>query len=255
MKETTIITFKKIKMKNPVLIEGLPGIGLVGKIAADHLIKERKAVKVATIYSPHFPHQVLMRKNGVLRMLRLKFYHAKAEKNDLLILVGDVQPLTSEAHYELAGQILDYFHKCGGKHIITLGGYGTGERVGEPKVFGACTHKKLVPIYEKHGILFGKTRGSILGAAGLLLGLGRLQGMHGVCLMGETHGGYVDPKSALCVLDTLGKILGTKFERVELEKKIKEGEKYIKRMEARAAKGVEAGILPPPAKGDLSYIR
>ena len=33
--ETVIIEKKKVKMRNPILIEGLPGIGLVGKIAAD----------------------------------------------------------------------------------------------------------------------------------------------------------------------------------------------------------------------------
>ena len=45
MKETYIVEEKKdIKLKDPVFVEGLPGIGLVGKLAADHLIQELKAV-------------------------------------------------------------------------------------------------------------------------------------------------------------------------------------------------------------------
>ena len=42
MKETTIIEREIVKMKDPILIDGLPGIGLVGKLAADHMIKELK---------------------------------------------------------------------------------------------------------------------------------------------------------------------------------------------------------------------
>ena len=91
MMETTIIETEKVKMKNPILIEGLPGIGLVGKIAADHLIDELGAKQVAQLVSPHFPHQVIMHKNGVMRMIKNRFYHVSGKKNDLLILVGDVQ--------------------------------------------------------------------------------------------------------------------------------------------------------------------
>ena len=254
MKETTIVVHKKIKMKKPVLIEGLPGIGLVGKLAADHLIKERKAVKIATIYSPHFPHQVIMRKSGVLRMVRLKIYHAPAAKHDLLFLVGDVQPITSEAQYEVNGKILDFFQAQGGKLIVTLGGYGTGKRVDVPKVYGACTHKRLVPEYSKYNIIFGETKGSIVGAAGLLLGLGRLRGMHGLCLMGETHGSYVDPRSASATCEALGRLLGMKFDLEALKAKIEQGEKFIKKMEAKAAKS-SMGENRPAGPEDLTYIR
>jgi len=52
--ETYIHIVNKMKFKNPILVEGLPGIGLVGKIAAKHLAKELKAKRIAEIYSPHF---------------------------------------------------------------------------------------------------------------------------------------------------------------------------------------------------------
>ena len=50
---------KKPKLKNPILIEGLPGIGNVGKLAVEHLIDKTNAVKFAEIYSKDFPPQVL----------------------------------------------------------------------------------------------------------------------------------------------------------------------------------------------------
>ena len=260
MEHTTILIRKKIKMKNPVLIEGLPGIGLVGKIAAEFLIKEKKAERIATIYSPHFPHQVVMQKNGVIRMLKMKVFHSKANGRDMVILVGDIQAVSSEAQYEVTGRILDYFKSLGGREIITLGGYGTGKAPIEPKVYGAATHKKIIAKYEKAGIEFGKTRGGIIGAAGLLLGLGRLRKMYGICIMGETHGGYVDPKSAQATLVCLGKALGVKIDVSELANKVEAGEKFIKKMESEAGKQAQiAGETSGGASGgmprDLSYIR
>ncbi len=255
MRETHIIHKKGIKMKSPILVEGLPGIGLVGKLAADHMIKELKAEKVGELISPHFPHQVLMQKNGVLRMLKNKFYLVKGKKHDILILVGDVQAVTSEAQYEVTGKILDYFERHGGNLIYTLGGYGTGKAPTAPQVFGSATHKDIIPAHEKAGLVFGKSHGSIIGAAGLLLGLGKLRKMKGVCIMGETHGGYVDAKSAQSVLEVLSKLLEVKIDISKLDQRAKESEQFMKKMEKEALKQNEVmggGVVP---SHDLSYIR
>lgn len=252
MIETTIVELEKVKMKDPILIEGLPGIGFVGKIAADHLVKEMKAEKIAELYSPHFPHQVIMQKNGVMRMIKNKFYLIKGKKNDLLILVGDVQAITSEAQYEVTGKMLDYMQRKGVKLTITLGGYGTGKMQEKPRVFGIVSNKEMVEKYKKYGIIFGESKGSIIGAAGLLIGMGKIRGMKGVCLMGETHGEFVDPKSAQVVLEMLAKIVDVKIDVKKLEERARESEKFAKKMEKeqRAAKG-----MSEPGKHDLSYIR
>lgn len=253
MIETTIIETKKVKMKRPILIEGLPGIGLVGKIAADHLIDELKATEVAQLYSPHFPHQVIMQKNGVMRMIKNRFYHVKGKEHDLLILVGDVQAITSEAQYEVTGKILDYCQKKKVELIITLGGYGTGKIPSNPKVFGSVTNKPMVEQYKKYGIIFGESKGSIIGAAGMLLGLGKIRKIPGICLMGETHGGFVDPKSAQAVIEVLCKILGIKVDTRKLDERAKESEAFARKMEkeAMASKGIPVG----EQSHDLSYIR
>ncbi len=256
--KTVIIERKEIKLKNPVLVEGLPGIGLVGKLAAEHLMRELGAVKISDLYSPHFPHQVLMKRNGTLRMLKNKFYAWKNPKKggkDILILVGDVQAVTSEAQYEVCTVILDYFEKMGGKTMYTLGGYGIGKTIEKNRVFGSATHKEVVEELKKSGIVFGEANGSIIGAAGLLLGLGKLRGMQGACLMGETHGGYVDAKSAQQVLEVLTKLLDVKVSMAKLVERAKESEKFMKKMEKETAgrKGVTEGAVKE--EGELSYIR
>ncbi len=259
MLRTRIISKEIKSLKNPVLIEGLPGIGLVGKLAAEHMIKELKAEKVAELYSPHFPHQVLMLKKGIVRMLKNKFYvwrNPDPNGSDVIILIGDVQAITSEAQFEVCGAILEFFRNLGGKTIYTLGGYGTGKMAEKPKVFGSATHKDMIKEYEKHGVVFGEATGSIIGAAGLLLGIGKLDGMKGICLMGETHGGYVDAKSAQSVLEVLSKILGIKIDLAKLQHRAKESERFMKKMEKEAKKqNLHGGTLPLSNSDDVSYIR
>lgn len=70
MKETFIRELAKVELNNPVLIEGLPGLGLVGKIAIRFLAKQLKAERLAYLYSPHFPYFVLVGKKGSVRLLR-----------------------------------------------------------------------------------------------------------------------------------------------------------------------------------------
>ena len=80
MKETYIKEFKPVQLNNPVLIEGLPGLGLVGKITIRYLVKQLKAQKFAYLYSPHFPYFVLVNKKGSVRLLRGAFYFWKNMK-------------------------------------------------------------------------------------------------------------------------------------------------------------------------------
>ncbi len=77
---------------------------------------------------------------------------------------------------------------------------------------------------KKHGAIFKKNEpgGGIVGASGLLLGMGKIRGFQGTCLMGETPGYLVDPKSAKAVLKVLMKATTIKVGLSALEKKAKE---------------------------------
>ena len=50
----TVKVYEKPKLENPVLLEGLPGIGFVANIAALHLIRELNAKAFAEIHSSAF---------------------------------------------------------------------------------------------------------------------------------------------------------------------------------------------------------
>jgi hypothetical protein len=232
MKETTINFTSKPKIKSPIVIEGLPGIGLVGKIAADHLLSIKKAKKFCDIYSPHFPPQVITDEDGYVRLVKNEFYHFREKNQDYIIIAGDFQGMTPESQYEITDKLIEVLKSYTPKIIYTLGGLGIGKVVKKPKVFGATNNKRLIPALKKQGIVFeGREGGGIFGASGLLLGLGELEGMDAVCLMGETVGQVVDAKSAKVLLDKLSKIVNITVDMKDLDKQAKNTEKELKKIQ------------------------
>lgn len=252
IKEATVVYFEKPKLKSPVLIEGLPGVGNVGKLAAEHLIDEIKAKKFAEIYSNDFPPQVFVNVDGTVKLVKNELYYGRKGKNgkDIIILTGDFQGMSPKGQYMLADAVLDIAEEFNVKMIYTLGGYGIGTEIEKPRVIGAATHVKLVEELKKYGVVFkGEEGGGIIGASGLLLGMGMLRNMKGVCLMGETSGYIVDPKSAREVIKTLTKILGIKISFARLDEKAEE----VKRITDRI-KSFEKTLAERESGEDLRYI-
>ncbi|MDO9536731.1 MAG: proteasome assembly chaperone family protein [Thermoplasmata archaeon] len=225
MKDILLVHHEEPKLNKPILVEGLPGVGNVGKLAADHLISKLKAKKFISIYSKHFPPQVLIGDDGVIRLVSNDLYYHKSKNgSDIIILSGDYQGISQEGQYEITYEVLDIFEKFGGSRIYTLGGWSVGKLISEPRVLGATTSKELVEELKIAGVQFSMNEpaGGIVGAAGLLLGLGQLRKIEAACLMGETSGYFSDPKSAQGVLEVLVKLLGIKIDFTELEKHSKE---------------------------------
>jgi uncharacterized protein (TIGR00162 family) len=255
MKETLVRRIKDVALKDPILVEGLPGVGHVGKLVADHMVEELKAEKIIEVYSPHFPPQVMVREDGTIKQVRNEVYAYKGHENepDLLLLIGDYQSATNEGHYELTGIFLDIAESFGAKRIYALGGYGTGQFVDKPTVLGATNRIELVGEMKQYGVVFHENEpgGGIIGVSGLLLGLGGLRGIEGICLMGVTSGYLVDPKAAQEVLKVLSKLLKIDVKMQALEERAKEMEKIIGKLQE-----MEKAQAPYECGGDedLRYI-
>lgn len=261
MKETELHYLSKPKLKSPTVILGLPGIGLVGKIAADYLVTKLKPKKFCELYSPHFPPQVITDESGVVRLVKNEFYCFKDKGKDFILIVGDFQGMSPESQYEISGKILDVIEKFKPKMIYTLGGLGTGKIIKSPRVHGAVNNKALILKNKKYGIIFNERGGGgIFGASGLLLGLGKLKGYDAICLMGETVGQVVDAKAAKVLLDMLAKVLGIKVDMKDLEKQAKTTEKElekIQKMQEEQAQALQMAMVgQKSSEEDVSrYIR
>ncbi|MCD6203096.1 MAG: proteasome assembly chaperone family protein [Methanophagales archaeon] len=252
MEEIEVRELKRVKMKNPILIEGLPGVGNVGKLVAEHIIHELHAERIIEIYSWHFPPQVLVNSDGTVHLCKNEIYAWKSDKHNLLILTGDQQSATNEGHYLIAERLLELAQQYGVSRIYTLGGYGIGQLVERQVVLGAANEPELVEEMKRYGVEFREEEpgGSIVGASGLLLGLGKMRGFPAVCLLGLTSGYLVDPKSAQAVLKILCQALDLEIDMQALEERAQEMERVVERL-----KEMEQAQIPKRREEELGYIR
>jgi uncharacterized protein (TIGR00162 family) len=232
MKETFIKERMKVELKNPILIEGLPGLGLVGKIATRYLIKKLDAKKFAYLYSPHFPYFVLVNKKGSVRLLRGTFYFLRNQTggNDLILFTGDSQAQTIEGQYEISDCILDFATLHNVKVIVTVGGYRM-EVKDKPKVIAAATNEELLNEALRARAVLSSMGNPIVGTAGLILGLSRFKKIDALCLLGETRGYLPDPKAAKSVLEVLKTMLSLNIDLAGLNEEIEKADKMITRLQ------------------------
>lgn len=245
---TKIIEYAQPEIKDVILVQGLPGLGLVGKIAIDYIIVEKNPSKFAELYSnslmlPDGKAGVIVNMYGVEELPRYEFFYTKTELHDVVFLTGNTQPV-SWAQYEIAESVLNFLkNKFGLKLVIAV--CGTVARGMEGKVYIAANDDKLLGEYSKKYGLQISSEGSVTGACGLLPGLAKLYNIPGISLMGAVGQIYPDPSAAKAVLQVLDNILKLNLDyshidqiiedmrrKAEILKKIQERERIETRKEA-----------------------
>ena len=232
MEKTEIVEITKAELKNPILIEGLPGLGMVGRIAVRFLSKQLGAERWAFLYSPHFPYYVVVNKKGDARLLRAEFrfwHNNKGGESDVVFLSGDSQAQTIEGQYEVADAILEFCKTHGIKTIVSLGGFRV-ETENTPRVMCAATNQELLDKALGAGAEVSKAGSPIVGTAGLLLGMAHFKDVEALCLLSETRGYLPDPASAKSMLSVLVKLLGVDVDLAGLDKEIAKAERIVDRM-------------------------
>jgi len=212
-----IETYEKPELHDPVLIEGLPGIGFVANIAVLHLIREFKAVRFAEVHSSAFQDLAVTTETGGTRSPLNELFYVKNRQDgrDLILWHGNTQALTTFGQYELCGRVLDEAKQLGCRYLITLGGFKTDEAKQLPQVFSAATDVETLK--EALGLGTKMMVGQIFGVAGLLIGLGRLKDLKGFALLVETPGTHPDQGAARTVLAALGRFLNLNVDLSTLE--------------------------------------
>lgn len=216
-----------IKIKEPILIEGLPGVGNVGKIAVDFMIDSLKAKKLMEITSYNFPHCVFVNEKSLVELPTIELYYKNLKNKTLLFLSGDIQPIDEKSCYEFCDKILDIFQKQKGKEIITLGGLATEKPSDIPQIFYAASNEKILKKYAKKQ---SDLVGPIIGVSGLLIGLARKRKLNAISILAETYGHptYLGINSAKELLNFLNLKLKLKMNIKDLEKDIQEIESEFK---------------------------
>jgi uncharacterized protein (TIGR00162 family) len=249
MDEFEVEAVAEPSLTDPVLVEGLPGVGHVGKLAAEHLVEEQNGDLVRRVYSTHLPPQVSV-EDGLTQLACAEVHAVETDGQDLLVLTGDHQAQDTVGHYGLTDTFLTLAENLDAERVFALGGVPTGELIEEYDVVGATTTETQRDELEEAGVEFrgDEPAGGIVGVSGLLLGLGERRDVPAACLMGETSGYLVDPKSAQAVLEVLQTVLGFEVDFTSLEDRAEEMEEVVRKIQE-----MEQGS-PAATDEDLRYI-
>ncbi len=212
---------KNLVVEDAIFIEGLPGIGNVGKVVIDYLIDKLKAKKIGSLFSFDLPNSVFVNEKNLIQLPSIDLYSIKIKKQEYLFLTGDAQPSTERASYELSKTITEFLEEHKVKEIITLGGIGLDEIPAEPKVYVTGNKKTIIQEFSKIGAnkkIFGVV-GPIVGVSGLLLGLTKIPAS---ALLVETfaHPMYIGLKEAKELLKLICKKYNLKIDFKDLDEEI-----------------------------------
>jgi len=218
---------EKPELHDPILIEGLPGIGFVANIACLHLINELKAKKFCEIHSSSFQALSVTTDKGLLRppLNELYYVHDESYSHDLIILFGNTQALSAKGQYELCDKILDIAEDRDSRMVITIGGLKRDHVPSSPKVY--CTATDLDTLDETMRLGADKIQGRVFGVAGLLLGLAKLRGLRGFCILSETPGLYPDALAAKVALEFLSRYLAVTVDLSRLDTAVEVSSKLM----------------------------
>jgi uncharacterized protein (TIGR00162 family) len=231
-----IKTLKEFTPKEFILISGLPGIAYIGKLSVEYLVQQLKAEKIAEIYSKFFPPYTLIKKDGVIELLKNELFHYKHEKTDFIFLSGNAQAFSPEGQFEVVEEILKWGTAHGLKKIYSIAAYASDKSIKKPIVYGTSTNIELLDEYKKLGVV-PLTEGVIVGENGLIMGLAKKQNIQAVCLLGETRGYQtpsgqylIDAKAAKEVISVLIKSLDLEVNMDPLDKQAKDMDEIITKM-------------------------
>ncbi len=235
MDEIDVVTLDSLELDDPVLIEGLPGVGFVGKLAVDHLLEELDTTPLKCIYSEHLPPAVSVDDTGIATLTSLTLNVIQAGNRDLVLLSGDSQAQGTIGQYRLANRVLDIAESLGISEILTLGGFGTGGQIEDYYVVGAVSegNDQLQTELKDAGVSFERDEvpGNIVGMSGVLLGLGGNRDLQTASLLGITPGYYVDPMSARVVLEILSERYGFTVSFESLDEQAEEIQELLEQLQ------------------------
>ncbi len=216
------------KPKGAAVIEGFPGLGLVGTIATGFLLDHLKCEKIGSYYFEDPPATLAV--HGCTIVDPIGIYYNK--KHHVVV----VHAITSAAGIEFgaADLILNLCKQIQASEIITLEGVGSTE-ANETRGFFYTDHTGLRKTMQKLSIdCLGE--GIIVGVTAALLMRKQLPVLS---LFAETHSKLPDSKAAAKLIEVLDKLLELKVDYVPLLKQAAEFEQKLKAMLSQTMKAQE----------------
>jgi len=210
------IEYEEKKFENPIVITGLPDVGLVGAIATVHLIRQLKLNEYGYVYYDLIPPVMLLH-NGELKA-PVRIY----TNENLIVFISEIA-LPVQAVLAFSKKIVEWSRNKNAKYIVMLSGLGVPNRldVDEPKIYGIATTDNAKELLKNHGIETLQ-EGFIAGANALILRECIKNKFPAILLLSESFMEFPDPAAAASTLKAFGKIFGYEINVKELLDKAEE---------------------------------
>jgi len=190
---------EEIKAKNPIILCGMPDVGLVGIIGASHIIKELDMSEIGYIDSDLFPPVVVFHHGEPKYPFRI------FEKDNLIALFSETA-LSPESISPLSKIIVNWAKEKNASMLVSLGGIGVPNRIDLdiPRVYGASTSLPLRELIAKLEIPVME-EGFLVGPYALIAKMSKILHVPNLLLMAESYPQYPDPGAAATVIESLKK--------------------------------------------------
>ncbi len=240
----------KLKKKNKaILLQGLPGIGNVGRISVEYMIDELKAKKVGYYEDVRRPALVFLNDKGI-ELPKIELYYVP--KYNIYLVTGNYQPLGEEDSWKYAYHTLNLRNKLGIKEFIAIGGIGTRTENTNPNVFCIPSQEKFKDTFKEYGVkvvsdpLLHQMVNSIMGAAGTLLGVAKEKNIKAFTLLGETTNELIPGiRASKKIVEVLSKAYNLDISTKEIKKEIRRSGNFLKKIIKKEEKSRQS---------DVSYI-
>ncbi|MGZ4931756.1 MAG: proteasome assembly chaperone family protein [Halobacteriota archaeon] len=193
-----LVIEEEVRSKNPVILEGFPGIGLVGNIVATQMTSELKMKQIGTLESRLFP-PVTVLVNG-LAYAPVRIY--EDPQNNFLVVLSDVliHPMIA---YDIGKAVVSWAKSINAKLNVPIAGIATTRE--KRAVFAAATSTEQLDLVKDKAETLNA--GSISGIAGSIMNECYVNKLPALCLLGETQGPTPDPRAAARVVEVLNDML------------------------------------------------
>jgi len=220
--EVKIIEKKEIP-SGAIMLFGFPDVGLVGVIAASHLISEIKNLEeVAYMDSKLLPPLIVLHEGLPHSPIRIFGNH------DILLAVSETA-ISADVIHPIMYALIDWGKNKKVRMMISLSGIPVQERqdIEELKVFAAASNPEMLKTVQELGIEVLR-EGYMVGPQAIMLQRCASIGLPSLTLLAQCFFNYPDPEAAAEVLKELTKITGLK---VDVSKLLEKGEEI--RLKAR----------------------
>lgn len=183
-----------VELDSPTLVEGFPGVGLVGKIAADHLVETLELTHYANVHCEGVRRVSIYDEGRSELVAPVRLY--ASDDGRLLVLQSDV-PIDPEAATEFAECFSPWLDD--NALPLFIAGLPTEGRSGEASLFGVGVGDGVDEVQES-GLDTPEERGVVSGPSGALLAHAVEHDLDAVGLVAEADPRFPDPVAAKVVL-------------------------------------------------------